>query len=47
MTIRELSEVSKVPYETLFARLRKYKWTLLESLTTPVNYGNKYRNTKK
>lgn len=46
LTIRELAEMAKIPYETMFTRLRKYKWTLSESITTPVSYGNRYRKIK-
>lgn len=47
MSIPEWSKVSGIKYFTLFARIKKYKWSLEEALNTPISYGNKYRNHKK
>lgn len=45
LSLTQLSEKYNIPYHTLFARIRKWNWTLEKSLETPVRKW--VRSTKK
>lgn len=47
MSIPEWAQILGIKRRTLYARLKTYKWSLEEALSTPTSYGNKYRNYKK
>lgn len=47
LCLADWSRLLKIPRATLRARIKEYKWSIEEALTTPVDYGNKYNRVKK
>jgi hypothetical protein len=43
LTMIEWSELLKIPYDTLRARLNNYHWSIDKALTTPVRTHKQYR----
>ena len=47
MTMREISAISGINYQTIYSRIFTHKWNISDALTIDPNYGNGWKHIKR